>query len=51
MLAHVHDGRLYGALALPEEWRLLGPVDGLSTGVFFALVSRIDAARNKTVHP
>jgi len=41
----------YGALVLPKEWRLLGPVDGLATGVFFALVSRIDPARNKTAPP
>jgi hypothetical protein len=39
----------YGDLVLPEQWRLLGPVEGLtgilmcglSTGFFFALVSRL----------
>ena len=39
----------YGDLVLPKEWRLLGPVQaltgilmcGLSTGFFFAIVSRI----------
>ena len=38
----------YGDLVLPQEWRLLGPVEGLtgilmcglSTGFFFAVVSR-----------
>ncbi len=39
----------YGDLILPEEWRLLGPVEGLtgilmcglSTGFFFAFVNRL----------
>ncbi len=39
----------FGDLVLPKEWRLLGPVEalsgilmcGLSTGLFFAVVSRI----------
>ena len=39
----------YGDLVLPTEWRLLGPVEGLtgilmcglSTGFFFAVVSRL----------
>jgi hypothetical protein len=39
----------YGDLVLPKDWRLLGPVEGLtgilmcglSTGLFFALVSRM----------
>ena len=39
----------YGDLLLPQPWRLLGPVEGLtgilmcglSAGIFFALVSRI----------
>ena len=39
----------YGDLVLPQEWRLLGPVEGLtgilmcglSTGFFFALLSRM----------
>jgi hypothetical protein len=43
----------YGDLVLPKEWRLLGPVEGLtgilmcglSTGFFFAAVSRILASR------
>ena len=41
----------YGDLVLPNEWRLLGPVEGLtgilmcglSTGFFFAVVSRLYA--------
>lgn len=45
----------YGDLVLPEPWRMLGPVEGLtgilmcglSTGFFFALVSRIYASRAK----
>jgi hypothetical protein len=43
----------YGDVVLPHEWRLFGPVEGLigilmcglSTGFFFAAVSRIYAAR------
>jgi hypothetical protein len=43
----------YGDLVLPPEWRLLGPVEGLtgilmcglSTGLFFVLVSRVLAPR------
>jgi Ion channel len=43
----------YGDLVLPKEWRLLGPIEalagilmcGLSTGFFFALVSRVYASR------
>jgi hypothetical protein len=39
----------YGDVVLPQEWRLLGPVEGLtgilmcglSTGFFFAIVSRL----------
>src|SRR5512132_1586900 len=39
----------YGDLVLPKEWRLFGPVEGLtgilmcglSTGLFFAVVSRL----------
>lgn len=46
----------YGDLVLPKEWRLLGPVEaltgilmcGLSTGVFFAIVSRIFWNRART---
>ncbi len=42
----------YGDLVLPEQWRLVGGVEALtgilmcgwSTGFFFAVVSRIDAA-------
>jgi Ion channel len=45
----------YGDLVLPKPWRMLGPVEGLtgilmcglSTGFFFALVSRIYASRTK----
>jgi len=43
----------YGDLVLPKEWRLLGAVEGLtgilmcglSTGFFFAVLSRMYAAR------
>jgi hypothetical protein len=46
----------YGDLVLPKEWRLFGPVEGfilmcgLSTGLFFAVVSRLlsNAIRVKT---
>jgi hypothetical protein len=39
----------YGDLVLPKEWRMLGPVEGLtgilmcglSTGLFFAFVSKV----------
>src|SRR5262245_7848319 len=42
----------YGDLVLPKEWRLLAPVEGLtgilmcglSTGFFFAVVTRLHAA-------
>src|SRR5213075_2403235 len=42
----------YGDLVLPKEWRLFGPIEGLtgilmcglSTGFFFAIVSRVFAA-------
>ena len=42
----------YGDLVLPKEWRLFGPVEGLtgilmcglSTGFFFAVVSKIHSA-------
>jgi hypothetical protein len=45
----------YGDLVLPREWRLLGPIEGLtgilmcglSAGLFFAMVSRIHEARIK----
>ena len=41
----------YGDLVLPHEWRLLGPVEGLtgilmcglSVGFFFAIISRLRA--------
>lgn len=44
----------YGDLVLPSEWRLLGPVEGLtgilmcglSTGFFFAVVSNVFRARS-----
>ena len=44
----------YGDLVLPQEWRLLGAVEGLtgilmcglSTGLFFAVVSKFLAARS-----
>jgi hypothetical protein len=45
----------YGDLVLPEPWRILGPVEGLtgilmcglSTGLFVAVVSAICASRKK----
>jgi hypothetical protein len=45
----------YGDLVLPKEWRQLGPVEGLtgilmcglSTGFFFAIVSKVFAARTE----
>jgi hypothetical protein len=45
----------YGDLVLPEAWRLLGPIEGLtgilmcglSTGLFFALISKLYAAESK----
>lgn len=45
----------YGDLVLPQEWRMLGPVEGLagslmvglSTGFFFAALTRIYGARAK----
>ena len=48
----------YGDLVLPKQWRLLGPIQaltgilmcGLSTGFFFAMVSRIHEARTKAVN-
>ena len=46
----------YGDVVLPQPWRLLGPLEGLtgilmcglSTGFFFAVFSRILGARLKT---
>jgi hypothetical protein len=48
----------YGDLVLPREWRLLGPIEGLtgilmcglSAGLFFAMASRIYAARIKAIN-
>lgn len=45
----------YGDLVLPREWRMLGPVEGLtgilmcglSTGLFFGVVSRLFSDRVK----
>ena len=45
----------YGDLVLPKEWRILGPVEGLtgilmsglSTGFFFAIMSKLYMARVK----
>lgn len=45
----------YGDLVLPFEWRMLGPIEGLagilmcglSTGLFFAVVSRLYAVRQQ----
>ena len=44
----------YGDLVLPQEWRLIGSVEGLtgilmcglSSGLFFAVVSRVFAVRS-----
>ena len=49
----------YGDLVLPEAWRMLAPVEaltgilmcGLSTGLFFTVISRIHAPRAKTEQP
>lgn len=49
----------YGDLVLPPEWRMLGPIEGLtgilmcglSTGFFFAVVSRLYAAQKKEAGP
>ncbi len=46
----------YGDLVLPRQWRMLGPIEGLtgilmcglSTGFFFAMVSRIHQIRAQT---
>ncbi len=46
----------YGDLVLPQEWRMLGPVEGLtgilmcglSTGLFFAVVSRVLGGQART---
>jgi len=46
----------YGDLVLPKEWRMLGPVEGLtgilmcglSAGLFFAVVSKIYASHLET---
>ena len=48
----------YGDLVLPKDWRLLGPVEGLtgilmfglSTGFFFALVTRMFGAQREQHH-
>ena len=49
----------YGDLVLPEEWRILGGVEaltgilmcGLSTGFFFAIVSRMLESRTRPADP
>jgi hypothetical protein len=49
----------YGDLVLPQEWRLFGPLEGLtgilmcglSTGFFFAVVSRMTAPRRHPLAP
>ena len=49
----------YGDLVLPIEWRMLGPVEGvtgglmcgLSTALFFAFVSRVYVARHRGDSP
>jgi hypothetical protein len=46
----------YGDLVLPKEWRLFGPLEGLtgilmcglSTGFFFAMVSRVYSGSIRT---
>ena len=46
----------YGDLVLPKEWRLFGPVEGLtgilmcglSTAFFFAVISKVLRARTET---
>jgi len=46
----------YGDLVLPQPWRMLGPIEGLtgilmcglSTGFFFAFLSRVFGARFRT---
>jgi len=46
----------YGDVVLPQPWRMLGPIEGLtgilmcglSAGLFFALVNRIYASRRDT---
>lgn len=46
----------YGDLVLPQPWRMLGPIEGstgilmcgLSTGFFFAFLSRVFGAKFKT---
>jgi hypothetical protein len=46
----------YGDLVLPREWRLLGPIEGLtgilmsglSTGFFFAVLSKLLAAQSSS---
>lgn len=50
-----YTGIGYGDLVLPEPWRMLAPIEGLtgilmcglSTGLFFAVVSKIYVARVK----
>jgi len=49
----------YGDVVLPKDWRLLGPVEGLtgilmcglSIGLFFAVLSRLYGARAGTRQP
>jgi hypothetical protein len=49
----------YGDVVLPKEWRLLGPIEGLagilmcglSTGFFFALVTRLYASQKEAARP
>jgi len=43
----------YGDLVLPQQWRMLGPIEGLtgilmcglSTGIFFAIATKLSAVR------
>jgi len=49
----------YGDLLLPEAWRLVGAVEaltgilmcGLSTGFFFAVLSRLSQTQDPIAHP
>ena len=49
----------YGDLILPEAWRLVGAVEaltgilmcGLSTGFFFAVLSRLYQTQDRIAHP
>lgn len=52
---HLCDGRLWRDVVLPQPWRMLGPIEGLteilmcglSTGLFFAIIARLIGPRFK----